>query len=168
MSIQFWYQYRVWQKWYQSCVNHRNASLVRTVISLVLFWVFAKIFWSLLSYPFIISAFWFITHILNGYLLLLSFSFLDGQSEAFGVLARGSPSGVCTSEKVGWWIECWIPRKDSSELTQVERLQPRTTLCQHMGTYLRKCPCMVCASDVVWEEIELRVCVVPHTYHAAP
>jgi hypothetical protein len=33
MSTWFWYRNRVWQKWYQSHVNHRNASLDRRVIS---------------------------------------------------------------------------------------------------------------------------------------
>jgi hypothetical protein len=37
MSTWFWHKNRVWQKWYQSCVNHRNASLDRRVLFLVLF-----------------------------------------------------------------------------------------------------------------------------------
>jgi hypothetical protein len=37
MSTWFWHKNRVWQKWYQSCVNCRNASLVRRVLSLILF-----------------------------------------------------------------------------------------------------------------------------------
>jgi hypothetical protein len=37
MSTWFWYKNRLWQKWYQSHVNHRNAILVRRVISLILF-----------------------------------------------------------------------------------------------------------------------------------
>jgi hypothetical protein len=37
VSTWFWHKNRVWQKWYQSCVNRRNASLVRRVISLILF-----------------------------------------------------------------------------------------------------------------------------------
>jgi hypothetical protein len=37
MSTQFWHKNRVWQKWYQSRVNRRNANLVRRVISLILF-----------------------------------------------------------------------------------------------------------------------------------
>jgi hypothetical protein len=36
MSTQFWRKNRVWQKWYQSRVNCRNASLVRRVLSLIL------------------------------------------------------------------------------------------------------------------------------------
>jgi hypothetical protein len=39
-------------KWYQSHVDRRSASLVRRVLPLVLFYVFAKILWSLLFYPF--------------------------------------------------------------------------------------------------------------------
>jgi hypothetical protein len=37
MSTQFWHKYWVWQKWYRSRVNRRNASLVRRVISLIFF-----------------------------------------------------------------------------------------------------------------------------------
>jgi hypothetical protein len=37
MSTWFWHKNRVWQKWFQSDVNRRNASLVRRVLSL--FWV---------------------------------------------------------------------------------------------------------------------------------
>jgi hypothetical protein len=37
MSTWFWHKNRVWQKWYQSRVNRRNASLVRRVLSLILF-----------------------------------------------------------------------------------------------------------------------------------
>jgi hypothetical protein len=37
MSTRFWHKNRVWQKWYQSCVNCRNASLARRVFSLILF-----------------------------------------------------------------------------------------------------------------------------------
>jgi hypothetical protein len=33
MSTRFWYKNRVWQKWYQSHVNRRNASLDRRVLS---------------------------------------------------------------------------------------------------------------------------------------
>jgi hypothetical protein len=44
MSTWFGLQNWVWQKWYQSRVNRRNASLDRRVLSLVLFWVFAKYF----------------------------------------------------------------------------------------------------------------------------
>jgi hypothetical protein len=44
---------------------------------------------------------------------------------------------------------------DWVQLTQDERLQPRTPLHRHMGTVPRKCSCMVCASDIVWEAIEL-------------
>jgi hypothetical protein len=54
LSIWFWHKNRVWQKWYQSCVNHMNTRLDRRVISLVLFWVFAKIFYSNLSSLFLI------------------------------------------------------------------------------------------------------------------
>jgi hypothetical protein len=54
----------------------------------------------LLYHPFLIFAFRFITPILKGYLLLLSFSFLDGQSEALSMSARGSPNAACTYEKV--------------------------------------------------------------------
>jgi hypothetical protein len=46
MSTWFWHKNRVWQKWYQSRVNHRNASLDTRVLSLVWFLVFAKIFYS--------------------------------------------------------------------------------------------------------------------------
>jgi hypothetical protein len=49
MSTWFWHKNRVWQKWYQSRVNHRSASLDRKVLSLVLFWIFAKIIYSILS-----------------------------------------------------------------------------------------------------------------------
>jgi hypothetical protein len=64
MSTWFYLQNWVWQKWYQSCINRRNASLERRVISLVVFWVFAKIFYSNLS-----PLFWFTKSNLNGYLL---------------------------------------------------------------------------------------------------
>jgi hypothetical protein len=37
MSTWFWHINRVWQKWYQSRVNRRNASLFRRVLFLVLF-----------------------------------------------------------------------------------------------------------------------------------
>jgi hypothetical protein len=37
MSTWFWHKNRVWQKWYQSHVNRRNASLDRRVIFLILF-----------------------------------------------------------------------------------------------------------------------------------
>jgi hypothetical protein len=37
-STWFWYKNRVWQKWYQSHVDHRNASLVRRVIFWRLFY----------------------------------------------------------------------------------------------------------------------------------
>jgi hypothetical protein len=37
MSTWFWHKNWVWQKWYQSCVNHRNVCLDRIVISIVLF-----------------------------------------------------------------------------------------------------------------------------------
>jgi hypothetical protein len=46
MSTWFWHKNQVWQKWYQSHVNRRNASLERIVLFLVLFQVFAKIFYS--------------------------------------------------------------------------------------------------------------------------
>jgi hypothetical protein len=49
MSTWFFLQNWVWQKWYQSRVNRWNASLDRRVLSLVLFLVFAKIFYSNLS-----------------------------------------------------------------------------------------------------------------------
>jgi hypothetical protein len=55
MSTWFWHKNWVWQKWYQSHVNRRNASLDRRVIFLVLFEVFAKkIFYSNLSPLFLI------------------------------------------------------------------------------------------------------------------
>jgi hypothetical protein len=37
MSTWFWHKNWVWQKWYQSHVNRRNASLVGRVLSLILF-----------------------------------------------------------------------------------------------------------------------------------
>jgi hypothetical protein len=37
MSTCFWCENWVWQKWYQSRVNRRNTSLVRRVLSLILF-----------------------------------------------------------------------------------------------------------------------------------
>jgi hypothetical protein len=46
MSTWFWHKNWVWKKLHESHVNHRNASLDRRVLSLVLFWVFAKIFYS--------------------------------------------------------------------------------------------------------------------------
>jgi hypothetical protein len=46
MSTLFWHKNRIWQKWYQSRVNHRNTSLDKRVLSLVIFWIFAKIFYS--------------------------------------------------------------------------------------------------------------------------
>jgi hypothetical protein len=33
----FWHKNRVWQKWYQSRINCRNTSLIRRVLSLILF-----------------------------------------------------------------------------------------------------------------------------------
>jgi hypothetical protein len=54
ISTWFWHKNRVWQKWYQSRVNYRNASLDRRVISLILFWIFAKIFYSNFSPLFLI------------------------------------------------------------------------------------------------------------------
>jgi hypothetical protein len=36
MSTRFWHKNRVWQKWYQSRVNRRNASQVRRILSLIL------------------------------------------------------------------------------------------------------------------------------------
>jgi hypothetical protein len=54
ISTWFWHKNRVWQKWNQSRVNRRNTSLDRTVLSLVLFWIFAKIFYSNLSHLFLI------------------------------------------------------------------------------------------------------------------
>jgi hypothetical protein len=59
-------------EWYQSRVNRRNANLVRRVLSLILFLVFAKIFSSISHLCFLIYNSDF-----NDYLLLLSFSFLD-------------------------------------------------------------------------------------------
>jgi hypothetical protein len=37
MSTLFWHKNQVWQKWYQSRVNRRNASLDRNVLFLVVF-----------------------------------------------------------------------------------------------------------------------------------
>jgi hypothetical protein len=37
MSTWFWHKNRVWQKWYQSRVNRRSATLVRRVLSSILF-----------------------------------------------------------------------------------------------------------------------------------
>jgi hypothetical protein len=37
MSTLFWHKNWVWQKWHQSRVNRRNTSLVRRVLSLILF-----------------------------------------------------------------------------------------------------------------------------------
>jgi hypothetical protein len=37
MNTWFWHKNWVWQKWYQSRVNRRNASLVRRALSLILF-----------------------------------------------------------------------------------------------------------------------------------
>jgi hypothetical protein len=54
MSTWFWHKNQVWQKWYQSRVNCRNASLDRRAFSLVLFLIFAKIFYSNLSPLFLI------------------------------------------------------------------------------------------------------------------
>jgi hypothetical protein len=38
MSTWFWHKNHVWQKWYQSRVDHRNGSLVRRVIFCMLFY----------------------------------------------------------------------------------------------------------------------------------
>jgi hypothetical protein len=57
-------------EWYQSFVNCRNASLVRRVLSLVLFQVFEKIFYFNLSSLLLIYKYDF-----NDYLLLVSLSF---------------------------------------------------------------------------------------------
>jgi hypothetical protein len=46
MSTRFCLQNWVWQKWYESRVNRRNASLDRRVLYLILFWVDAIIFYS--------------------------------------------------------------------------------------------------------------------------
>jgi hypothetical protein len=69
--------------------------------------------------------------------------------ESLDLLARGSPSVACTSEEMGWWIECWTPRQGFGKLTQGERLQSHTPLRRHMGTVMRKCPCM----ESVWFDI---------------
>jgi hypothetical protein len=45
---------QLWQKWYQSHVNRRNASLDRRVIFIILFEVFAKTNYSNLSPLFLI------------------------------------------------------------------------------------------------------------------
>jgi hypothetical protein len=37
MSTWFWHKNRVWQKWYQSRVNRRNASLDRRILFFILF-----------------------------------------------------------------------------------------------------------------------------------
>jgi hypothetical protein len=37
MSTWLWHKNRLWQKWYQSCVNRRNTSPVRRVLFLFLF-----------------------------------------------------------------------------------------------------------------------------------
>jgi hypothetical protein len=50
MSTWFWHKNRIWLKWYQSCVNHRNASLHRRVLSLILFWVFVKKYFIIISH----------------------------------------------------------------------------------------------------------------------
>jgi hypothetical protein len=86
---------------------------------------------------------------------LLLFSFLDGLLESIDMSARGSPNATCTSKELGWWIEFVTPLQDAGKLTQGEWLQPCTPLRRHMGTIRRKCPCMVCANDTIWETIEL-------------
>jgi hypothetical protein len=66
MSTWFWLLNQVWQKWYQSRVNRRNASLDIRVISLVLFLVFSKIFFSNYSSLLPIyktELFWLFTHV---------------------------------------------------------------------------------------------------------
>jgi hypothetical protein len=75
MSIWLWHKNRVWQKWYQSLVNHRIASLDRRVLSLILFLVFPKKYFCsnflLLLLIYKTGLLWLFT--------LVSFSFLDDE-----------------------------------------------------------------------------------------
>jgi hypothetical protein len=151
MNIRIWSKIRVWQ-WYESHVNRRNASLVRRVLSLVLFWVFTKIFWSLLFYPFLISAFWFITLILNGYLLLLSFSFLD-DSEAYHpqTCLHATAKEPSTEGVIQWWTMCQLLPMDTSEAAKVAWIWWATALDQYTEPATWNHVPLECTSAVVRE-----------------
>jgi hypothetical protein len=99
---------------------------------------------------------------------LLSFSFLDGLLESFDLSARGSPSAACTSEEMGWWIECWTPPQCFGKLTQGERLQPRTLYVGTWGLFHESAP-VWCVQVMLYEkELSYGVRVIWPTYHPAP
>jgi hypothetical protein len=156
MSIQFWYQNWVWQKWYQSCVNHRNTSLVIRVLSLILFWVSVKVFWSLLFYLFLLSVFHlcfrFITLILNCYLHWLSFSCLDDSEvyclQPYSCTVAQQPS---VERTIQWWTVCRVLPEDTSEAIELTRVQRVAALHWYIDSAVRNHIHLACTGGTLWE-----------------